>query len=887
MVAGRPQSPGPFSDDMMRYGFLASLVVVCACAAPCESASLEFRTATLALTLRPDSQTVENLAPLGERDFDFVPAAKGRHDDGFAQLGDLTLRFRGAGSEWRTVTSFEKRGPVRALTPRDGELAAADLSTTFGTDLPVAIERHWRRDGRSLAMAFTLTNNSSAPVEIGALGLPMIFDNIVTDRSLDEAHRRASFVDANIGGDGGYLQVTRLNGAGPALLALPLRGTPLEAWRPLLEDKTKRSHTFEGFFEWMVASRAYAEREWKNAGEPWNPPTSITLAPGERREFGVRFVTSPSIRAIENTLIAESRPVVVGIPGYVVPTDLDASLFVSSAQKVVDTNVSPAGALTLVAAADTGGWQRFSVHGQTHGRARVTLTYADGSKQSIAYFVTKPAVEVARDLGAFISSRQFFDDPNDPFHRAPAILSYDREAGMMLTQEPRVWIAGMSDEAGAGSFVAAMIKQLENPDAAEIARLERVVTETVAGKLQVPDGPHAGGVKKSLFWYDPKSFPNDYDPGADWTTWTSWKKSGADDLGRSFNYPHVAAAYWVMYRLARYHTGLVRTHDWRWYLERAARTALAMPREAPHYSQFGQMEGEVFIDILRDLRREGRDADARALESVMRKRVDHWLTLTYPFGSEMPWDSTGQPEVYAWLRFFGHDDRAATTREVILGYDPAMPGWASNGNARRYWDFLYAGKQPRIERMIHHYGSALNAVPLFDAYRSNPQDFHLLRVAYGGLMGALTNVDPDGFGSVAFHSWPDAMRFDAYTGDYGMDFFGHATSTASYVVKHPVFGWLAFGANVRHDGDSVHIEPRDSARTRLFIAPANLWITLVAGRIASADYSARGGVTIRLAPADEHTRQSWIDVQAGNASPRRIQVDLAAQETAVQIPEIQ
>src|SRR3546814_14860490 len=80
------------------------------------------------------------------------------------------------------------------------------------------------------------------------------------------------------------------------------------------------------------------------------------------------------------------------------------------------------------------------------------------------------------------------------------------------------------------------------------------------------------------------------------------------------------------------------------------------------------------------------------------------------------------------MRYFGFAPQAEATREVILGYDPTIPSWAYNGNARRYWDFLYGGKYARIERQIHHYGSALNAVPLFDAFRRDPADLHLLRV---------------------------------------------------------------------------------------------------------------------------------------------------------------
>src|SRR3546814_20774426 len=99
------------------------------------------------------------------------------------------------------------------------------------------------------------------------------------------------------------------------------------------------------------------------------------------------------------------------------------------------------------------------------------------------------------------------------------------------------------------------------------------------------------------------------------------------------------------------------------------------------------------------------------------------------------------------MRYFGFAPQAEATREVILGYDPAIPSWAYNGNARRYWDFLYGGKYARIERQIHHYGSALNAVPLFDAFRRDTADLPLPRVASGGLMGGITNIEQPGFRS--------------------------------------------------------------------------------------------------------------------------------------------
>lgn len=835
-------------------------------------AKTAYKTPTFDLALRTDTQTLAHLSPSGDAAFDYVPAAREaeRAGDGYVHIGDLHLRLKSGDGAWQDYSSAHARKPIVKLVARGDILAAADITASMGAGIPLRVERQWVNDNGVLALRFTLVNSSNAPVEIGSLGMPMVFDNIILDRDLDQAHAQASFVDPYIGRDAGYLQVTRLNGQGPALLVLPEKNTPLEAYRPVLEaraapkddiftDRSPRTQVSEGFYDWTVASKGFVDKEWAKAGQQWNDATSIILAPGQSRTIGLRFVTAPSIRAIEDTLVANKRPVAVGIPGYVVPTDQSASLYLKSASPVAKIESFPAGALTATPVESSPGSARYDVKASGWGQARLTVTYADGQAQTVSYYITKPLEQVMADIGHFTTTNQWFEGKDDPFHRSPAILSYDREENKTLTQDGRVWVAGMSDEGGAGSWVAAAIKQLDNPNAEEVAKLERVVNETVLGHLQVADGPQAGAVKKSLFYYDPKLFPDYYDPAINWKNWTAWSKKDSDDLGRSYNYPHVAIGHWVLYRLARDNQGLVKQHDWRFYLDWAYRTSVAMMRDAPYYAQFGQMEGDIFLDILKDLKREGLTAEATEMEKLMKGRADHWRTLKYPFGSEMAWDSTGQPEVYAWMRYFGYQPQADVTKEVILGYDPTIPSWGYNGNARRYWDFLYGGKVSRIERQIHHYGSALNAVPLFDAYRQNPDDLHLLRVAYGGMMGGITNIDQQGFGAAAFHSWPDMMKWDAISGDYGMGFYGHAIASATYAVKDKDLGWLGFGGKVTEDTGKVHIIPQDGARRRLFIAPAGLWITLEAGRIASADYdAASGNVVLTLDPADAATAKARL-----------------------------
>jgi hypothetical protein len=370
-------------------------------------------------------------------------------------------------------------------------------------------------------------------------------------------------------------------------------------------------------------------------------------------------------------------------------------------------------------------------------------------------------------------------------------------------------------------------------------------------------------VRKSLFYYQPDQMPvNYYNSSFDWKSWTSWNKQASEAVDRSYDYPHVAAAYWVLYRLARNHQGLVTNHPWDWYLNHAYETSMAMTNYAADLAVFGQMEGSIFVEILADLKREGLNTQAEALENKMRERADRWMAQAYPFGSEMPWDSTGQEEVYAWTKYFGYHDKAEVTLDAILGYDPAIPHWGYNGSARRYWDFIFAAKDRRLERQLHHYGSGLNAIPVLSEYREHPDDLYLLRVGYGGTMGALTDIDQDGFASAAFHGFSDMLKHDPLSGDYGPNLFGHAWNTATYVVDDPEFGWIAFGGNVKKQGKTVTITPRDSSRSRVYIASLGLWLTLDAGEFDSVEVNPGTGVVrVGLAGATESTPKGLLRIE--------------------------
>jgi len=843
-----------------------------------DQGTFDLDTPDFTLTLVRSSQTVAALKPKAADGFDFTPGDLliARSRDGYFHLGDIDFRLRsGTSGEWKNYSTAASRRPVTALPASANILAEADLAPTLPADIPLQVTRTWGLNDGKLVLRFTLKNKSANPVQIGALGIPLIFNNVLNDRSLQEAHAKCSFYDPYIGEDAGYLQVTRLSGHGPALLVVPDGRTPFEAYNPILDrpgawgakpiftDPTPRGITFEGFYEWMVHSQAYAESEWRNV-QPWNPPTALSIAPGESKTYGLRFLLSDSIRGIEKTLSANRRPVAVGVPGYVLPTDIKARLFLSYPQNMKSMAVEPAGALTVSKDSPTrSGWKKYTLQGKTWGRSRLTVIYDDGLIQTIHYFVMKPEPQVVADMGHFLTTRQWYTDSNDPFHRSPSVMTYDRELNQIVMQDSRVWIAGLGDEGGGGAWISAMLKELVQPDRNELEKLQQFVDHVLWGRLQYKEGPNQYGVRKSLFYHQPDQMPAGYyRADFDWGTWTSWNKQHSERVDRSYDYPHVVAAYWVLYRLARNHKGLVTNHPWEWYLNHAYETSIAMTKFAGEYAVFGQMEGTIFLQVLEDLKREGMKDQAADLETKMRTRADRWRKEAYPFGSEMPWDSTGQEEVYAWTKFFGDTPKAEVTLNAILGYDPAIPHWGYNGSARRYWDMIFAAKDRRLERQLHHYGSGLNAIPLLTEYREHPDDLYLLRVGYGGTMGALTDIDQEGFASAAFHSFPDMLKLDPLSGDYGPNFFGHAWNTATYVVHDSEFGWLAFGGNIKSEGDVTTVTPLDSYHARIYLAPLGLWLMLDSGTFDAVELNSRtGNVRLRLKPATAFTPTARLRIE--------------------------
>ena len=156
-----------------------------------EPAMQTFATKVFSIAIDPISQTARALRPANSPDdFDFVPSdrEKERSKNGYYRLGDITLRYRAQGDPgWAEFSSAARRIPVKPIADVHA-LAAGDLSPAMPAGGPLQIQRAWRNTAGKLVLRFTIKNISSRTIEIGSLGIPMVFNNIISNRNLEQSH---------------------------------------------------------------------------------------------------------------------------------------------------------------------------------------------------------------------------------------------------------------------------------------------------------------------------------------------------------------------------------------------------------------------------------------------------------------------------------------------------------------------------------------------------------------------------------------------------------------------------------------------------------------------------------------------------------------------------
>jgi hypothetical protein len=632
----------------------------------------------LALT---QSQAVQSLVVGG---FEMVPNSTHVR----SRLGDVALRVSTGGAAVVSLTTAgDSPGAATPIVPlAGGELAAATLKLGGGNSSGLTLERHYAAaaDKQGLRMWFVLKNGGSAPVEVLSWSATMGFTDMSAPRAPGERPRTSDTMAANlvmidpaICGQHGFVSVTRMTGEGAVLVVVPENGTDFQAYPN------------ESPPQLMSLSKGHAQAEWENAsGAPWVEPSSLMLKPGASQTFSYRLLVADSLRAKDAALAAAGFAVLQAVPSYSIGTDMKSALLhvlPPRGATIASTKVEPAAILTLgkPGAVYSNGFYALPVQGLTAGRARITVSYSDGTSHIAAYFVMPPLDKHVQQYSKFLAETAWYANTSDPFGRGHSVLAWNRKLKKHIGVGPwdngyeddRIFNNGLSDEAGAGTHVGLSAVVGGSVQPSHAAKLDLYINDTLYGvkpglpfgaSLQCVEqdeasespscgpadvvGPTSNGVMASMFWVpcavrskgnapvcaksmESKMLGYDYDArwfcnrppanGSDcpphWPT-GGWDQARGASLGRAYNYAHVSSTYLGMYQAAVYDK-LKTIKPRLWYLERAYKTIVAMSYQASWYSSKGLMDGTNFWTILIALEDEGLTKEASLVREIMENRT--------------------------------------------------------------------------------------------------------------------------------------------------------------------------------------------------------------------------------------------------------------------------
>ncbi len=166
--------------------------------------------------VRFNTGTIQSLRKTGDSNkTEFAPASGSR-------LGDVILKYRRNAADWTSVNTatLDKAG-LSASTP-DGAQHQAVYQITNGNAVELGVKVQFTRHTDRLLWTLTLQNETTQPLEIGDLALPLTFSRMSGGKVL----LKHSFIS----GHGSFLFWLRSDNAAPIFTMLPLENTPLEYW---------------------------------------------------------------------------------------------------------------------------------------------------------------------------------------------------------------------------------------------------------------------------------------------------------------------------------------------------------------------------------------------------------------------------------------------------------------------------------------------------------------------------------------------------------------------------------------------------------------------------------------------------------------------------------
>ena len=819
-------------------------------------------------------------------------------------LGRVELRWRSAGQPW-VQSNSEKAADVRQVvtdnpdSPREVAVEYnRDSSETDGITA-LTLRGRFALEGDVLHWSITLVNRTPAPLEIGDLGLPMLFNTDYVRDSVTTYQQRV-VRHSYVAGHGSFITVVRPNGVGPFLVITPQAGTKLEYFTRQLGI-----NAWEGVYTAFVHSMASGGEETRGT---WRQPhTSVILnasgSPGDSVTYGFRLQWAADYEAVRDILYSEGLLDISVVPGMTVPNDLDALVALRTRQPIAELAAEYPSETEIEYLGERGqDTHIYRLRFSRLGENLITVRYGDEQTHYLEFFTTEPLETLIKKRAAFIATKQQIRDPEKWYDGLFSL--WDMQEHVLRTPDDtgglHPYMVGGSDDPTLCKATYIAVKNVHYPLRSEIEAVEYYLRNFVWGKLQRTDAetPHPYGIYGSDNWFVNRNSPIGLNSGG----------NGQEHMWRTFDYTHMILLYFSMYRVASLYPELVGYLDKDGYLERAFGTARAFfvvpynirmgaPWDFRGWCDWAYKQGNfhelIIPSLITALEDEGWLQDADWLRGEWEKKVKYFVyDHPYPFGSEMFFDTTAfesthmiarygrenrmepdtnlwqdkntgewyshpsvQPQDFAdfmdkqiraniaargWLEAnyyqLGSDIRQHGNSNYLLSYMTQMGGWAILDYA-----LYYAADAPKYARL--GYASYLASWALVNSGtgRSN----------YGYWFPGQEN---DGAAGWAFEPGKYVTTWNgktqgrgiwAYDGEIDNGFLGALRTAAAVVVDDPIFGLIAYGAQLTVEGNTLSIVPRDGLRQRLHLLDVKPHLHLVLDRDG---FSALDAVVVQREP---------------------------------------
>lgn len=422
--------------------------------------------------------------------------------------------------------------------------------------------------GNSLLWDIEIGNTTSKVLEIGELGLPLMVNDdyeelyiqhgsetkLSTINNVDFGktplrqkliHEQKVLVHHFVAGHSSYALLQRPLGDPPYLLIHPMMDTSLECIY-----KEPKSPFAANVLGWegpdILAIHSWATknlRGWRS--NPWvNGHTSLILQPGEKRKFQLRFAFIPSYEAIADELYEAGNLGIRVLPSMVVQEDTDVMVELKTKSTIdqIDLLSDNIDIKEKKVAADK---VLLTLSFKGRGQKSLKLHHGEGRWTNLHFYCIEDAEGLLNARGQFVVDRQFYSNPQDPYHRHHCFLPFDHRIGSMFLDADEVWEVGGSDESGFSEPLFLAEKNVYLPSRKEVETLETYVADCLFKYIQ---NPETYEVRASLFWKD--RYPS--------SGWGAWTKERSEAIFRSYNYVHPANIYHALYRIGKSYDLLTR-----------------------------------------------------------------------------------------------------------------------------------------------------------------------------------------------------------------------------------------------------------------------------------------------------------------------------------------